>query len=101
MSQATTDDRPGARSTPLPGVVSPAAEAIRAKMMEGRAFVPVFAEAIGKTERTVFSYIAAGMPVEHVGRTPCVVVDPALEWLRTRRKREEEPRGRGRPRKAA
>ena len=78
-----------------------AAVAIRAKMLEGRAHVQVFAKAIDKTERTVFSYIAAGMPTEYIGRTPCIVVDPALEWLRSRRRRQTDPRGRGRPRKAA
>jgi hypothetical protein len=77
-----------------------AVEAIRAKMLGGRAHVPVFAKAIERTERTVYSYIAAGMPTEYIGRTPYVVVDPALEWLRSRRRRQTEPRGRGRPRKA-
>ena len=88
-------------SVAVPEQNDSAVAAIRAKMLDGRAYVPVFAKAIDKTERTVFSYIAAGMPTEYIGRTPCVVVDPALEWLRSRRQRQTEPRGRGRPRRAA
>ena len=76
-------------------------EAIRARMLEGLAEVEPFAEAIGKTPRTVYSYISMGMPTEYIGRTPYVVIGPAREWLRTRRQRQTEPRGRGRPRKIA
>lgn len=81
--------------------ISPDAATIRAKMMAGRAHIPVFAEGIDVSGRTVFAYIAQGMPVEYVGRTPYVLIDPALEWLRSRRQRQTDPRGRGRPRKAA
>jgi len=84
-----------------PRVSDDAVASIRAKMMEGRAFVPAFAKAIFRTERTVGNYIAQGMPVEYIGRVPCVPIDPALKWLRSRRQRQAEPRGQGRPRKAA
>jgi hypothetical protein len=79
--------------------LSPAVAAIRAKLLDGLAEVDVFAEAAGKTPRTVFGWIAAGLPVSYVGRTPYVVVEPAREWLRTKRQRSLEPRGRGRPSK--
>ncbi len=73
------------------------AQVIRAKLMEGRALVPDFALGIRKSPRAVSDYIAKGMPTEWVGNTPYVVVDPALEWLRNRRKRLSPPQGRGRP----
>jgi hypothetical protein len=76
-------------------------EAIRAKLLDGLAEVDPFAEAIGKTPRTIYSYIALGMPTEYIGRTPYVVIEPAREWLRSRRRRFLEPRGRGRPKKGA
>jgi hypothetical protein len=79
---------------------SQAVASLRAKLMEGIASVPIFAEASDKTERTIFSWIAEGMPVTYIGRTPFVVVDPALEWLRNRKhRRKGEARGRGRPKK--
>jgi hypothetical protein len=81
---------------------SPAVQAIRDELMKDLASVPNFAQASHKSERTIFSYIAQGMPVEYIGRTPFVVIRPAIEWLRKRKvSRLEAPRGRGRPRKAA
>lgn len=60
------------------------AAAIRAKMLGGLARPATFAAGIGKTTRTVSSYIAAGIPVEYVGRNVYIVIDPAIEWLRSR-----------------
>jgi hypothetical protein len=80
---------------------SPQVRGIRDQLMAGRASVPIFAEGIGKSDRTVWSYIAQGMPVEYIGRTPVVVVTPAIAWLRNRKTRGVQgPRPRGRPRKA-
>lgn len=80
-------------------VPPPVVAQIREKLMDGRSPIASFAEAIEKGPRTVASYIAQGMPVEYIGRTPYVLVDEALEWLRSRRKRSVEPRRRGRPRR--
>ena len=92
---------PKTDDTIRPPDVSEAVAAVRAKLMEGLATVPVFAEASGRVDRTVYLWIAQGMPVTYIGRSPFVVVDPALEWLRNRkRRRKGEARGRGRPRKA-
>jgi hypothetical protein len=80
----------------------PAVEAVRTELMDGRAGVQDFAQGINKSPRSVWAYIAQGMPVEYIGRTPFVVVKPAIEWLRKRKvSRLAAPRGRGRPRKAA
>ena len=73
--------------------------AIRAKLMEGIAPVDLFATAVGRTPRTVFNWIAQGMPVEYIGQTAYVVIEPARDWLRSRKKRRSAPRGRGRPKK--
>jgi hypothetical protein len=70
---------------------------IRAKVMEGRAPTGDFAAGIGKSKRAVDGYIAEGMPTEWIGRDPYVIIDPALEWLRNRKKRLAPPKGRGRP----
>ena len=76
--------------------------AIREKVLEGFAPVDDFAAAIDKTPRTVSNYIARGLPVMYVGRTPYVWVAKAPDWLRAQKMRDLEPRGRGRPtRKAA
>lgn len=101
MSQTNTLTEPGYRAALTSSVSPSAADAIRAKMMEGRARISDFAAAVGVSGRTIFSWISQGLPTEYIGRTPYVVVDPGLEWLRSRRKRQVEPRGRGRPRKAA
>jgi hypothetical protein len=75
--------------------------AIRKRVFDGLAPVEDFAAAIDKTPRTVSNYIARGLPVLYVGRTPYVRIDAARDWLRARKTRDLDPRGRGRPRKAA
>jgi len=89
-------------SEPISGT-SKTCTSIREKLLAGTAPLNEFAQAIGKTPRTVASYIAQGMPTLYVGRTPYPQVDEAIAWLRTRRVRQEPapPRGRGRPRKVA
>ena len=79
--------------TPLTDV----AKAIRDKLLEGRAEVAPFAAATGKSERTIHSYIRAGMPTDWLGRKPLAIVEPAIEWLRNRKKRGPHVRDRGRP----
>src|ERR1700724_3833245 len=81
--------------------LSQAVAAVRAKLLSGLATKEVFAEAIGKTLRSVDIYISQGMPVSRIGRTVYVQVDGAGDWLRSRHQRAMEPRPRGRPRKAA
>jgi hypothetical protein len=77
--------------------ISPLARAIRDQLMDGRAPVKDFATGINRSPRTVNAYIAQGMPVEYVGKTPYPVVADAIAWLRSRRQRNTLPRGRGRP----
>jgi hypothetical protein len=79
--------------------ISQVAAAIRAQLMNGRAPLRDFASAIGKSPRTVHAYIAQGMPVEYVGKTPYPVVADAIAWLRSRRQRCTPPRSRGRPKR--
>jgi hypothetical protein len=62
------------------------AQAIRTKLLEGRVTVDTFAQAVDRTPRTIFNYIAEGMPADHIGSTPMVIVEPAIAWLRNRRK---------------
>jgi hypothetical protein len=80
--------------------ISPLVQEIRTALMQGLASVPEFALATGRCERTIWTYLGQGMPVEYVGRTPFVVITPAIEWLRRRKIRPPAPRGRGRPAKA-
>jgi hypothetical protein len=75
--------------------------AIRSRLLEGLAEVEPFAEAVGKTPRTVQLWMQGGMPVRHIGRTPYIPIEEAREWLLSRRllERQSSPRGPGRPRK--
>ncbi len=82
----------------LPGYYSP--EQVRARLFTDLAAVPVFAEAIGKTVRTVQNMIAAGLPIVRVGCTPYVVVSKAAEFVMASQ-RDRQPRRPGRPRKSA
>jgi len=68
-------------------------------MMAGRVSVPDFATGIDKSERTVFGYIAEGMPTDYIGNTPYPRIPEALEWLTKRRSQQLPPPRRGRPRK--
>lgn len=78
------------------------AVAIRQQLLAGHATIPVFAEAIGKTVRTVYAYLANGMPVTHIGKTPYIPVEEAGRWLRSQRvPKQMAPRRPGRPRRAA
>jgi hypothetical protein len=82
MSDATTAHQP--ENVPT----SPATRALREKLLDGLAAVSEFAEAVHRSDRTVFNWIAQGMPTSYVGRTPYVVVDPARDWLLSRRGRK-------------
>lgn len=69
--------------------------AVRRTILEGLATVPVFAKAIGRSNRTVFTYINEGLPVVHFGRTPFIDVAAGREWLLSRRKaHQNRPRRR-------
>jgi hypothetical protein len=89
--------------TVIPAIqdASLAVAAVRARLLDGLTSVEVFAEAVDRTPRQVSTWIAQGMPVTYIGRTPYVQIDAARDWLRSRRQRVMEPRGPGRPRKAA
>ena len=79
-----------------------AVDAVRQRAMDGLATFKDFADGLppnGRTERTIYNYVSKGMPCIWLGRMPSIIVDPAIEWLRTREEEMPEPRGRGRPRK--
>jgi hypothetical protein len=80
-------------------------EALRQSAMGGTLRLGLFcANIIEKSERQGYNYAADGMPHFYIGNTCYVPVEAAMQWLRGRRQRNyrnPEPRGRGRPRKAA
>jgi hypothetical protein len=77
----------------------PAVAAIRAVAMEGLSSLPNFAAGVGLCQRTIWAYIAQGMPAVYIGRAPYPVVREAISWIRDRRRRSLQPRPVGRPRK--
>lgn len=83
-------------------------ERIRQIVYDGLAPVPVYAEGIGKTVRTVWSWISEGLPVTYIGPTPYVRVLETPAWFASRKSKRRADvaehtarRGRGRPRKPA
>ncbi len=83
------------------GVNSPEVVAIRAHMLDGLAPVHVFGAAVKKSDRTIYDWIAKGMPTIYVGRTPYINIAEAKAWLLRPGTRGSAPRKAGRPRKAA
>jgi hypothetical protein len=85
-----------------PTEITSDAEAVRARLLEGTIPVNVYAQAVGRTERTVRSWIVEGLPVLRVGNTPHVLEEPAKQWLLQRSLSARLPPARrpGRPRKA-
>lgn len=76
--------------------------AVRKKLFAATFEPEVLAAAQDITLRTVSSYVAQGMPCIWIGRKPYPKDPEAIEWIRSRRTRQEQPpppRGRGRPRK--
>jgi hypothetical protein len=66
--------------------MSPAAAAVRDALMRDLATVDTFAEALGKSRRSIQNYLAAGCPHIRIGKTPFLVVSEARQWLlKTRR----------------
>jgi hypothetical protein len=68
------------------------AAAVRAILLDGACAIEPFAKGAGKSERTIYEWIKAGMPVTYLGRTPFVLVGPARDWIRNRRIRGQQPR---------
>jgi hypothetical protein len=64
--------------------LSPAAAAVRLKLMDGLAPLGAFAQAIGRGERQVQNWIADGLPCVRYGKTPYIVIDEAKRWLISR-----------------
>ena len=86
--------------TPSSGYVASndASVAIRAKVFEDLAAISEYAAAHNKCDRTVWNWIALGLPVTYIGRTPYVVLSKAARFW-CDRARTHEVRRRGRPRK--
>ena len=78
--------------------LSDEARQLREKLFDGLATVSVFAQSVNRTERCVQRFIAAGLPVTRMGKTPYVIVSEARDWLFKNASRHEPVR-RGRPRK--
>lgn len=66
--------------------LSAAAAAVRAQMLAGDlCTVATLAEALGKKERTVASWMTKGMPHLKFGNTVYISVREAREWLISRK----------------
>ena len=72
--------------------------AIRATVMADIAAVHEYGAAIGKTERSVWTYVRQGLPVTYIGRTPYVVLSKAAAFWSDRAQQRTTPKV-GRPRK--
>ena len=77
------------------------ADAIREKVFTDLASVSAYAEALNKCERVVWSYIAQGLPVTYIGRTPWIVLSLASKYWADRATQRRAAVRRGRPRKQA
>jgi hypothetical protein len=73
------------------------AATVRAILLDGACPIEPFAKGAGKSERTIYEWIKAGLPVTYVGRSVYVLVEPARDWIRSRRIRGQQPRRPGRP----
>jgi hypothetical protein len=62
----------------------PTVEAVRARLFEGLASVETFAAAVDRTPRQVHSWIAQGLPIARIGKTPWIKIDAGRDWLRAR-----------------
>jgi hypothetical protein len=63
----------------------PTVEAVRARLFEGLVSVETFAAAANRTPRQVHSWIAQGLPIVRIGKTPWIKVEPARDWLYARK----------------
>jgi hypothetical protein len=61
--------------------LSHGAQVVRQALMDGLVKVTDFAAGVGKSERTVYRWIADGMPTVYVGSTPYIPVAEARAWL--------------------
>jgi hypothetical protein len=82
--------------------ISSDAEAVRSRLLAGTVPLATFAQAVGRTERTVRSWIVEGLPVLRIGNTSHIILERALDWLRKRSTNAGRlpARRQGRPRKA-
>ena len=82
---------------PLTTQQEDAAAAVRAILLDGACEVETFAIASNRCVRTVYAWIAKGLPVVRIGKTPYVLVAPGAEWVRNPPIRGQQPRRPGRP----
>lgn len=73
---------------------------IQAAAMADLASVIDYAAAIGKCERSVWSYVRQGLPVTYIGRTAYIVLSKANAYWADRARQRNTPK-RGRPAKRA
>jgi hypothetical protein len=103
MSERHLTTKAAAAPEPTPSPepeLSPAVAAIRAMAMDGLSPIPDFSVGVNLCQRTIWGYIAEGMPCAYIGRTPYPITLPAIAWIRNRRRRDLQPRRRGRPKKS-
>jgi len=77
----------------------PHVTALQAKVFADLATVEDYAQAVGKTERSVWTYIRQGLPVTYIGKSAYVVLSKASQYWVSRTRQRQEPRRPGRPRK--
>jgi hypothetical protein len=87
--------------------LTPVARQVRELLLTGtcplaRCSLYDFASGLSKSPRTIFSWIAQGMPVDYIGRQPWPRPVAALDWLVKRHSSAlPPPRRPGRPTKSA
>jgi hypothetical protein len=79
-------------------------EVVHDRLFVGLASFEAVARATGRSTRTVYNWVARGMPIRYVGSRPYAILAKLPEFLdaigpRRVRPRDLEPPRRGRPRK--
>lgn len=95
----STQDR--ATLIPMADNDEPSVAAVRSRLLEGLTTVASFAAALNRSERTIYDWMAKGMPTVYVGRTPFIPIMDARSWLLKPSTRNSPPLKVGRPRKVA
>ncbi len=80
---------------PLTTQQEDAAATVRAILLDGACAVDDFARGSDKSVRTVYAWIALGLPTIRIGKTPYVLIEPARDWLRSRKVRGQQRRRHG------
>ena len=65
--------------------------AIRVQVMADLASIADYANALGRSERTILSYIERGLPTISIGRKCYIVLSLASDYWRSRARQRPEP----------